>query len=171
MPIQKFTREIDRDEHGRLVSVKDRNAGSELLRVLQYELSTRRPNIVDVTLPCGPRRLTLCPDGTAYLVTNQEFAEALSTTATELRLNQRTGRLTYNDSFAGRTVVDIGPRDVYAGSGTSYYGELWRWFRADPRALPLLARLLVVGLFSDAFNGVGRALGAVMDRVYGAYSE
>lgn len=138
----------------------------ELLRVLQYELSTRRPSILHVSLPCGPRRLTLRPDGPRD---HQEFADALSTTATNLRINQRTGRLTYNDSIAGNTVVDIGPQDLYAGSGTSYCGELWRWFRADPRALPLLSRLLIVGLFSDAFNRVGRALGAVIDRLYGAY--
>lgn len=160
-----FDRQLTRDRMGRVLTLRRRDSkpGMELLEVLAYRSMTRVP--VRLRLPLSSRTLELQADGT-YLIT--EVGESqLNAFATNLRLNQRTGRLTYTDSLFGDCVVDLP-----SGRTSEEEVALALWIFACvlvPPAWPLGLLMLAYLMVTTACEAVGRWWTALLDRLFGAY--
>lgn len=156
---------IERDSRRRIVALRDSVLGktsTPIVAVLGYDGETRRPTSIRVR---GHTTFQRRHDDT-YIVTRSQSGSPATSTATDVALNQRTGRLTWWDSTNGRSQADL-----YTGSGNTLglKAFLVLCLVLVPPAWPLMLYILLSFVFEDACQRLDERIGSVLDFLTGAY--
>lgn len=159
-----FDRKLTRDHRGRVITLQSRRSNFTVLTVKEYQGDTRRPLSVDLN---GHRLLKRREDGT-YSISEWNQPSTVQKIVTNVRLNQRTGRLTWE--YRGQQEsADIAPRvsnDAKAIEAIIVFAMF-----LFPPAWPLLMYMLIRWAARDACERLEQRVSKVLDWLYGAYKE
>ena len=137
----------------------------EIYEVTSYDDETRRPLTIKL---CGRRSLTLRQDG-SYSLSAIDSPSEVESLVSNVRLNQRTGRLTWKDDKGLEQALDIKPHvsnDQKAVEAVIIFALF-----LFPPAWPLLLFMLIRLAIRDACERIERRISTALDWLYGAYDE
>lgn len=154
---------LTRDSHGRVLTLRNsllRKTSTPIVAVLSYDGDTRVPLSICVR---GKITLERLPGG-SYTSTGR--SEGM-TSVTDLRLNQRTGKLDWWDSVSGFCEADIW--DGRTANDEGYRGLVIVALILFPPAWPFRVYTLVSLALESIRDRLRKPIAALLDFVTGAY--